>query len=181
MLGKVCPLVRYAGGFGSEPPGYHLHFTEYHFGVLYEVTVHFDAVLGGVELYPLRFDVDDPVPLLQDENVRNDLRPGISLKGVVRQTDSTKQVGSLSNILSDSGVFLIHRSLAGDERHYAARTELVQGLDEEVVVNEKLVLVVTLVRNLEIPEGYISHNGIKEAVGEVGFLKALCGDRGLLI
>ena len=25
------------------------------------------------------------------------------------------------------------------------------------------------------------HNGIKEAVGEVGFLKALCGDRGLLI
>ena len=26
-----------------------------------------------------------------------------------------------------------------------------------------------------------THNGIKEAVGEVGFLKALCGDRGLLI
>ena len=65
---------------------------------------------------------------------------------------------SLSNILSDSGVFLIHRSLAGDESHYAARTELVQGLGEEVVVNEELVLVVTLVRNFEIPEGYIPHN-----------------------
>ena len=137
--------------------------------------VHFDAVLGGVELYPLRFDVDDPVPLLQDENVRYDLCSSVALKGVVRQTDSTKQIGSLSNILSDSGVFLIHRSLAGDERHYAARTELVQGFGEEVVVDEKLVLVVTLVRNLEIPEGDIPHNGIKEAVGEVGFLKALCG------
>ena len=43
------------------------------------------------------------------------------------------------------------------------------------------MLVVTLVRNLEIPERYITHNGIKEAVGEVGFLKALCGDRGLLV
>ena len=43
------------------------------------------------------------------------------------------------------------------------------------------MLVVTLVRNLEIPEGYISHNGIKEAVREICFLKALCGDRGLLI
>ena len=43
------------------------------------------------------------------------------------------------------------------------------------------MLVVSLVRNLEIPEGYIPHNGIKEAVREICFLKALCGDRGLLI
>ena len=118
---------------------------------------------------------------MQNKNVRNDLRSGVTLKGVVRQTDSTKQVGSLSNIFADSGVFLIHRSLAGNESHYAARTELVQRLGEEVVVNEELVFVVTLVRNLEIPEGYIPHNGVKEAVGEVGFFKALCGDRGLLI
>ena len=181
LFRKIGVFIGYTGSFETEPPGYHLHLAKHHFGMLYEVMVHFDAVLGGVELYPLRFDVDDPVPLLQDENVRYDLCSSVALKGVVRQTDSTKQIGSLSNILSDSGVFLIHRSLAGDERHYAARTELVQGFGEEVVVDEKLVLVVTLVRNLEIPEGDIPHNGIKEAVGEVGFLKALCGDRGLLI
>ena len=43
------------------------------------------------------------------------------------------------------------------------------------------MLVVPLVRDFEIPKGHITHNGIKEAVGKVGFLKALCGDRGLLI
>ena len=48
-------------------------------------------------------------------------------------------------------------------------------------MDEELVLVVTLVRDFEIPEGYIPHNGIEEAVGEICFLKALCGDRGLLI
>ena len=149
--------------------------------MLNKVPVHQDTVFIRAELYPIRLYIHNAVTLLQNKNVRNDLRSGVTLKGVVRQTDSTKQVGSLSNILSDSGVFLIHRSLAGDESHHAARTEFVQGLGKKVVVNEELVLVVTLVRNLEIPEGYISHNGIKEAVGEVGFLKALCGDRGLLI
>ena len=181
LLGKVCPLVRDAGGFGTETPRHHFHLSEYHFGMLNKVAVHQDTVFICAELYPIRLYIHNAVTLLQNKNVRNDFRPGISLKGVVRQTDSTKQVGSLSNILSDSGVFLIHRALAGDERHYAARTELVQGFGEEVVVNEELVLVVSLVRNLEIPEGYIPHNGIKEAVREICFLKALCGDRGLLI
>ena len=118
---------------------------------------------------------------MQNKNVRNDLRSGVTLKGVVRQTDSTKQVGSLSNILADSGGFLVHRSLAGDKSHYAARTEFIQGLGEEEVVDEEFMLVVTLVGNFEITKRYITYNGIKEAVGEVGFLKALCGDRGLLI
>ena len=181
LFGKVCPLVRDAGGFGTETPRHHFHLSEYHFGMLNKVPVHQDTVFIRAELYPIRLYIHNAVTLLQNKNVRNDFRPGISLKGVVRQTDSTKQVSSLSNILADSGVFLIHRTLAGDESHYAARTELIQGFGEEVVVNEELVLVVTLVRNLEIPEGYIPHNGIKEAVGEVGFLKALCGDRGLLI
>ena len=181
LLGKVCPLVRNAGGFGTETPRHHFHLSEYHFGMLNKVAVHQDTVFIRAELHPIRLYIHNAITLLQNKNVRNDLRSGVTLKGVVRQTDSTKQVGSLSNILSDSGVLLVHRSLAGDESHYAARTELVQGFGEEVVVDEELVLVVTLVRNLEIPEGYIPHNGIKEAVGEVGFLKALCGNRGLLI
>ena len=118
---------------------------------------------------------------MQNKNVRNDFRPGISLKGVVRQTDSAKQVSSLSNILADSGVFLVHCAFARNERHYAARTELVQGFCKEIIVDEEFMLVVPLVRDFEIPERHITHNRIKEAVGEVGFLKALCGDRGLLI
>ena len=181
MLGKVCPLVRDAGGFGTETPRHHFHLSEYHFGMLNKIAVHQDAVFIRAELYPIRLYIHNAVTLLQNKNVRNDFRPGISLKGVVRQTDSTKQVGSLSNILADSGIFLVHCAFARDERHNTARSEFIKGLCKEVVVDQELVLVVTLVRNLEIPEGYIPHNGIKEAVGEVGFLKALCGDRGLLI
>ena len=149
--------------------------------MLNKVAVHQDTVFIRAELYPIRLYIHNAVTLLQNKNVRNDLRSGVTLEGIIRQTDSADEVSSLGNILTDGGVFLIHRSLAGGESHYAARTELVQGFGEEVVVNEELVFIVTLVRNLEIPEGYIPHNGIKEAVGEVGFLKALCGNRGLLI
>ena len=84
LFRKVGIFIGYTGSFGTEPSGYHLHLTKNHFRVLHEVAVHFDAVLGGVKLYPLRFDVDDPVPLLQDENVRYDLCSGVALKGVVR-------------------------------------------------------------------------------------------------
>lgn len=43
------------------------------------------------------------------------------------------------------------------------------------------MLVVSLVGNFEIPERHIAHNGVKETVGEICFLKALCGNRGLLV
>ena len=48
-------------------------------------------------------------------------------------------------------------------------------------MDQELVLVISLVGNFEIPERHIAHNGIKEAVGEICFLKALCGNRGFLI
>ena len=164
LFRKIGVFIGYTGSFETEPPGYHLHLAKYHFGMLYEVMVHFDAVLGGVELYPLRFDVDDPVPLLQDENVRYDLCSGVALKGVVRQTDSTKQVGSLSNILSDSGVFLIHRAFACDQCHYAARSEFVEGFSKEIVVDQEVVLVVPLVCYLEISKRNIADDTIEKAV-----------------
>ena len=181
LLGKVCPLVRDAGGFGTETPRHHFHLSEYHFGMLNKVAVHQDTVFIRAELYPIRLYIHNAVTLLQNQNIRNDLRSGVTLKGVVRQTDSTKQVGSLCNILTNCGIFLVHRSFARDERHNTARSEFIKGLCKEVVVDQELVLVVSLVRNFEIPERHIAHNGIKEAVREICFLKALCGDRGLLI
>ena len=84
LFRKVSIFIGNTGSFGTEPPGYHLHLTKHHFRVLHEVAVHLNSVLSGVKLYPLRFNVDDPVPLLQDENVRYDLCSGVALKGVVR-------------------------------------------------------------------------------------------------
>ena len=135
LFRKVSIFIGYTGSFGTEPTGYHLHLTKNHFRVLHEVAVHFDAVLGGVKLYPLRFDVDDPVPLLQDENVRHDLCSGIALEGVIRQTDSADEVSSLGNILADGGVFLVHRTFACDQCHHTARSEFVEGLCKEIIVD----------------------------------------------
>ena len=181
LLCKVSALIRYTGGFGTETPRYHFHLTEYHFGMLYKVAVHRNAVLVCAEMHPVRLNIYNAVTLLQDENIRNDFRSGVALKGVIRQTDSAEQVGSLCDILSDCGIFLVHRPFARNKCHNAARSKFIKGLCKEVVVDQELVLVISLVGNFEIPERHIAHNGVKEAVGEICFLKALCGNRGLLI
>ena len=164
LLGKVCPLVRNAGGFGTETPRHHFHLSEYHFGMLNKVAVHQDTVFIRAELYPIQLYIHNAVTLLQNENVRHDLCSGIALEGVIRQTDSADEISSLGNILADSGVFLVHRAFACDQCHHAARTELVQGLCEEIIVNQKVVLVVPLVCHLEISKRHIADDTIKKAV-----------------
>ena len=149
--------------------------------MLYKVAVHRNAVLVCAEMHPIRLNIYNAVTLLQNENIRNDFRSGITLEGVIRQTDSAEQVGSLCDILADCGIFLVHCSFARNECHNAARSEFIKGLCKEVVVDQELVLVVSLVGNFEIPERHIAHNGVKEAVGEICFFKALCGNRGFLI
>ena len=69
LLGKVCPLVRYAGGFGTETPRHHFHLSEYHFGMLNKVPVHQDTVFIRAELYPIRLYIHNAVTLLQNKNV----------------------------------------------------------------------------------------------------------------
>ena len=73
-------------------------------------------------MYPLRLKVDNAVTLLQNQNVRNNFRSGIALKGIVRQSNCAKQIRSLCDIFSDSGIFLIHRAFAGNQRHNTARS-----------------------------------------------------------
>ena len=133
--------------------------------MLYKVAVHRNAVLVCAEMHPVRLNIYNAVTLLQDENIRNDFRSGVALKGVIRQTDSAEQVGSLCDILSDCGIFLVHRSFARNKCHNAARSKFIKGLCKEVVVDQELVLVISLVGNFEIPKRHITHNGVKEAVG----------------
>ena len=69
LLGKVCPLARDAGGFGTETPRHHFHLSEYHFGMLNKVPVHQDTVFICAELYPIRLYIHNAVTLLQNKNV----------------------------------------------------------------------------------------------------------------
>ena len=81
---KVCVFIRYAGRFLTETPGYHLHITENHFGVLNKIAVHSDTVFIGIKVYPIRFNIYDTVTLLQDKNIRYYLCASVTLKGVIR-------------------------------------------------------------------------------------------------
>ena len=78
--------------------------------IIHEIGVHLDAVFIGSKVYPFGFNVDQPVTLLEEDNIRSDLRTGSSLKGIVRQTDCSEKVSSLRDILTDSRVLLVHCS-----------------------------------------------------------------------
>ena len=124
-LGKVGIFIRDNGIFFAESAGHGFPFAKYHFGMSDKVGVHLHAVFIGVQVYPFRLKVNEPIPFLQDQNIRNNLRSGVSLKGVVRQSNSAEQVCSLCDILPHGWIFLIHRAFACDKRHYAARSKLV--------------------------------------------------------
>ena len=92
-------------------PTDHLYVAQHHFRVVHKIGVHPDAIGVGGQMHPIGLNVNQTVSLLEKDNVRCDLRAGSGLEGVVRQPDSTEQVGSLRNILSNIGIFLIQRTL----------------------------------------------------------------------
>ena len=124
-LGKVSVFIGHNGIFLAESARHGFPFAQYHFRVVYKVGVHLHTIFVDVQVYPLRLKVNEPIPFLQDQNIRNNLRSGISLKGVVGQADCTEQVGSLCDILPHGRIFLIHCAFARDERYHAARSDLV--------------------------------------------------------
>ncbi len=178
---KVSVLIGRNGHFLAEPARYHLNLAQHHFGVLDKVRVHPEPVFIGVKMNPIWLNIHESVTLLQDENVRYHLRTGVALEGIVGQADSAQQVSPLCDILPHGAVCLIHRSFARHQRHDTAWAELVEGLRKEVVVDQEVVLVVLFVGDAEVAKGNIAHNGVKEAVGDIRFLKGLCGDRGTLV
>ena len=108
---KVGVFVWLTGRFFAEPSRHHLHFTENHIGVIDKVAVHLDTVFIGIQVYPIRFNVNDTVTLLENENIGNDLGSCVALKSVVRQTDRSEKLRALCDILPHGRTFFIHRTL----------------------------------------------------------------------
>lgn len=107
--------------------------------------------------------------------------PALLLKVLFGRRIGSQKVGSLCDIPANRRVGLIHSAFARHKRHHSAWSQLIKAFGEEIVVNEEVVLVVPLVENLKIPERHIAYNSIKEAVGNVYFLKSTSRNRGLLI
>ena len=110
-VAKLCIFIGNTGGLHAMRPADHLHVAQHHFRVVHKIGVHPDSIGVCGKVHPFGFNVDQPVTLLEEENVRCDLRAGSGLEGVVGQPDSAEQVGSLRDILSNIGVFLIQRTL----------------------------------------------------------------------
>ena len=146
-----------------------------------KVLVHLDSVFIGSKVYPIFVSLDDSITLLEEDNVRNYLVCPCSVKRIVRQTDSAEEVGSLRDILSDRRVLFIKSTRACDESDHTTGANLIEGFRKEIVVNEEVVLVVLLVKELEIIERHVTDCHVKEAIGEMSFLISVDGDTVLLI
>ena len=178
---KVGIFVPTANAVHAEPGGCHDHLAQNHIGILNEIAVHADAVGIGVQMHPVRLDVRHPIPLLQEQNIAGDFRTGIALEGVIGQANGTNEISPLCKIFPHGRVFFVHRTLGGDERHNAAGSDLIQGLSEKVIVNEPVVLIVSLIQHLEIAKGNIADGHIKEAIRHLHLFKAGDGNGAVLI
>ena len=107
--------------------------------------------------------------LFQENDIRCHFRSGICLERIVRQTDSTQQIGTFRDMLAGSAVFAVHRVAASDKSHDAARTHLVDGFGEKVVVDGKSQLVVRFVVDLILTERHIADCQIIEVPAVGGF------------
>ena len=134
-----------------------------------EIPVDGKAVLIFTEMHPIRFDLNGSVPLLKKDNIRNDLRTGVGLEGVVGQADRAEEVRALCNILPCGAVLGVHGIAGGDEGHHAARTHLLQRFCKKVVVDGKTELVKSPVADLILSKGYVAHGEVEEILSVGGF------------
>ena len=101
--------------------------------------------------------VDGTVTFLQENNVADNIRTSVSTERIIRQTDSPQQVSTLCHVLAGGAVLAVHGITRSHKRHNAARTHLVDGLGEKVVVDTKSQLVVRLIVDLVLTERYVAH------------------------
>ena len=140
-----------------------------------KIAVDGKAILVLAEVYPIRFDLNGTVTLLEKENVRNHIRTGVGAERIVGQTNGTQQLRPLRDVPADFGRLLVHRVAGGHERDHAARAHLVEGFGKEVVVNGKTELVISPVIYLILSERDVAHGEVIE-VFSVRCLKARDGN-----
>ena len=138
------------------------HIAQNHFRVVYKVAVHGVSFFSAVQMHPIRNDVDRMVTLLQEDDVGHDFSACVLLKSVIWQTNRTKQFRSLCQIPSCIRVLGIHGKAACHKSNHTARTNLIQSLGEEIIVDRETQLVVGLIRYLVVPKRNITHSQIVE-------------------
>ena len=146
--------------------------------MLQEIAVDGKAVLVLAQMHPIGFDVDRPVALLQEDDVRNHICTGVGLKRIVGQPDGTQQLRTLGDVLADLRGLLVHGVTGGHKGDDTAGTHLVQRLGKKVVMNGKTELVISPVVDLILSKRHVADSEVIE-IPAVGGLKACHGNVGL--
>ena len=157
LVGKVCTLD---GGNGQFLPSvlgaFGGQLAQHHLRVVYEILIDGKAIFRFAQLHPVRLMVNRAVTLLQEDNIRNNIRTSVSTERIIRQTDSTQQIGTFCHVLAGGAVLAVHGVAAGDKRHHAARTHLVDGFREEIIVDAEVQLVIRFVVDFVIAKRYVA-------------------------
>ena len=109
--------------------------AKHHFWMLHKIAVDGKTVLIGAEVYPFRLDLNRPVPFLQEDDVRDNIRPGISAERIVGQTDCAEKLRPLCNVFAYLRGLLVHGVATRHKGDHAARTHLIQRLCKEIIVD----------------------------------------------
>ena len=119
------------------------------------------------------------IVLLKNENVRGHASSGVTGKGIVRQSNCRHKVRLIFQVLPECLVRGgVHRVMRGDECHQTPRTNLVDGLGKEVVMNlfcqpPAVGPIEFSIVNGEVPKRHIGNGEVEVVVGECCFLKPL--------
>ena len=139
-----------------------LHPAQHHFRMLCEIGIYRNAVLRISQMYPVRFHLHFPLPLLEKQDIRRHLGSGLRLKCCTGKPNRSFQIGPLRQILSHGRIALIHGSFGGNYSHHASGSYQIQGFRDKIIMNPEIVLVVGRVMDLIIAKGHISNNHIKK-------------------
>ena len=165
----VQRLIRkgYTGRLWAIRPRYHFHLAQHHIRVVDEITVHGDTVVIRPQLHPVWLNVHHAVTFLQEQNVRYHLRTRCRLEGIVGQTNRAQQLRPLGNVLPHVRGAFVHGVAGGNERHHAARSDLIQRLGEEIFMDRQIQPVIAPILHLELTKGNVAHRRVKKVVGEI--------------
>ena len=151
-----------------------------HIRMLDKVAVDGNPIVCQTKTDPVRFINGFLVSLLEEQDISNDFGSGVCLESIVRQTDSSQQIGPLRDILPRFRIFRVHCIAACHKGKDPTGTHLVDGFREKVIVDAEIERVVFSVVDLVISERHVADGQVIE-VSHLRGLKSCNGDIGLWI
>ena len=120
-------------------------------------------------MYPVRFNLDGTVPLLEEDDIGDDIRARIGFEGVIGKTDCAQQLCPLRDVSADFRGLFVHGVSAGDKGDHTAGAYLIECLGKEIVMNGKTEPVVSPVIDLILPKRHVADGNIIKIPSVGGF------------